>query len=75
MLVNKYLYQKNVRTYGVERNEAVLGVDVLPSDWVSLVAENQCSLDSQVHDHESLGSEFVRENLECVCDEKTGPCE
>lgn len=66
---------KNVRTYGVECNEAVLRVDIFPSDWVGLVAEYQRCLDGQVHDHESLRSQLVRENLERVCDEKTGPCE
>jgi hypothetical protein len=60
---------------GVECDEAVLRVNVGPRDWVGLVAENQCSLDGQVHDHESLGSELVWENLERVCDQKTGPCE
>jgi hypothetical protein len=56
---------------GVECDEAVLWVDVCPGDGVGLVAEYQCSLDSQVHDHESLGSQLIGENLKRVRDEKT----
>jgi hypothetical protein len=56
---------------GVECDERVLWVDVVPGDGVGLIAENQCSLDSQVHDHESLGSQLIWENLKRVRDEKT----
>jgi hypothetical protein len=52
-----------------------LGLDVGPGDGVGVVSENQCSLNSQVHDHESLCSQLVWENLERVGDEETGPGE
>lgn len=60
-------------TYGVESNESPMWVDVFPRNWVSLIPEHQCSLDGQVHDHKSLRSQLVRENLERVCDEEARP--
>ena len=53
----------------------LLLLEVVPGDGVGVVSEHQGGLDSQVHDHDSLGSELVWENLKSVGNEKTGPGE
>jgi len=63
---------------GVEHAEGpglLLLLEVVPGDGVGVVTEHQGGLDGQVHDHDSLGSELVWENLESVGDEETGPGE
>lgn len=53
----------------------LLLLEVVPRDGVGVVPEHQSCLNGQVHDHDSLGSELVWEDLEGVRDEETRPSE
>jgi len=41
----------------------------------NLLSENKSSLNSQVHDHESLGSQLIWQDFQSIGDEKTRPSE
>ncbi len=58
---------------GVEERQVPVVWKVVPGDWVGVVSENQSSLNCQVHDHETLGTQLVWKNLERVGDEKSRP--
>jgi len=63
---------------GVERWQSpdVAGfLEVVPCNWVGLISENESGLDSQVHDHQSLGTELVWQDLKSVGDKETRPGE
>lgn len=47
----------------------------LPGNGVGLTTNSENSLNSDVHDHETLSTESVRKNLKSVGDEKTRPGE
>lgn len=55
-----------------KRQIPVLG-EVVPSDRVSLTTDGEDSLDGNVHDHKTLGTESVGQNLESVGDKQTRP--
>jgi hypothetical protein len=59
--------------YGVEERQVPVLGEILPGDGVGLTADGQDSLDGDVHDHETLGTESVRQDLERVGYEKTRP--
>jgi len=40
-----------------------------------LVTDGKDGLDSDVHDHETLGTKAEGQDLQSVCDEKAGPTE
>ena len=48
---------------------------VVPCDGVRLTTNGEDSLHSDVHDHETLSTESVRQNLESVGNEQTRPGE
>ena len=48
---------------------------IVPGDWVGVVSKHERRLNRQVHDHESLGTQLVGQNLESVCDEQARPGE
>lgn len=52
-----------------------MGLEGLEADGVGVCVEGQGDLDGQVHDHETLGTQVVRQHLDGVADEQTGPCE
>lgn len=47
--------------------------EVVPSDRVGLTANGEDSLDGNVHDHKTLGTECVGKNLESIGDKQTRP--
>jgi len=57
----------------VDKREVVMVGEIGPGDGVGVVSKNQCCLDSEIHDHETLCTEFVWQNLECISDEQTRP--
>lgn len=58
---------------GVEERQVPVVWEVVPGDWVCVVSEDKGSLNSQVHDHETLGTQLVWEDFEGVGDEKSRP--
>ena len=49
--------------------------ETLPGDGVGLTTNGKDSLNGDVHDHETLGTQSIRKDLECVSDEETRPGE
>lgn len=60
-------------TYGVEEGEVPVLWQVLPSHGVGLTTDGEDSLDGDVHDHETLGTKAVWENLKRIRDKQTRP--
>ncbi len=48
---------------------------VVPCDGVGLATNSENSLNSDVHDHETLGTESIRKNFESVGNKQTRPSE
>lgn len=65
-----------VRTYSVDQVQLpqVAG-KVLKRQGVGVDVERQTGLDADVHDHEPLGAQLVRQDLDGVADEQAGPGE
>lgn len=53
--------------------DVVFPAEVLETDGVDILVEDQCDLDTQVHQHETLSTDVVRQNLDGVGNQKTGP--
>lgn len=47
----------------------------LPSNRVCLTTNSQDSLNGDVHDHKTLSTEAIRQDLQSIGDEQTGPGE
>lgn len=63
-------------TYGVDEVEAPgVALEVLEGDGVGVDVERQGSVDEDIHEHKTLGAQLVREDLDGVADEQTGPGE
>jgi hypothetical protein len=57
----------------VEKRQIPVLREVVPSDRVSLTADSEDGLDGDVHDHKTLGTECVGQNLKSVGDKQTRP--
>ncbi len=57
-------------THGVEETEVPVGRQVVPGERVGLGAESQRGLDGDVHDHDTLGTQMERKDLESVRDKQ-----
>lgn len=57
----------------VEEGQVPVLGKVVPRDGVGLTAHGENSLNSDVHDHETLGTKGIWQNLESVGNEQTGP--
>ena len=63
-------------THGVDEVQLPgVSLEGLEGHGVGISVEGQGGLDGQVHDHETLGTELVRQDLDRVADEQTGPGE
>lgn len=62
-------------TYSVEERQVPVVWQALPCNRVCLAADSKDSLDSDVHNHQTLSTKAVGQNLESVCDQQTGPGE
>lgn len=65
--------EQGSKTYGVEERQVPVVGQSLPRDRVCLTANSEDGLDGDVHDHEALATEAVRQDLEGVCDEQARP--
>ena len=73
------------KTYGVDEVKppgvvlvlgmVLAGAKGLESDGVGVGVEGKSALDRHVHDHETLATKLVGEDLDGVADEETGPGE
>lgn len=57
----------------VEKRQIPVLREVVPSDRVGLTTNGEDSLDGNVHDHKTLGTECVGQNLKSVGDKQTRP--
>lgn len=71
--VNKEQLHENPN--GIESGQVPMIRHFFPRNRVGVISKHKCCLDRQVHDHETLGTELVRQDFERVCDEKTRPGE
>jgi len=55
--------------------DIVLPANVVKTDGVDVLVEDQSDLDEQVHQHETLSTNVERQDLDGVGDQKTGPGE
>jgi hypothetical protein len=62
-------------TYSVYGVELPPGVQVRESERVDVLVDGQGNLDEEVHDHQTLGTNLERQDLDSVGDEQTRPCE
>lgn len=63
-------------TYSVDEVELPGALaEVVESDGVGIGVEGQGSLNREVHDHETLGTQLVRQDFDGIADEQTGPGE
>ena len=60
---------------GVEESQVPVLREVVPCDGVRLTTNGEDSLHSDVHDHETLSTESVRQNFESVGNKQTRPGE
>lgn len=58
----------------VDHVQLPIRVEAVKSKRVDVLVDGQGNLDPEVHDHETLGTNLEWQNLDGVCDEKTGPC-
>jgi hypothetical protein len=59
-----------VKTYRIEETEVPVGRHVVPGQGVRLGTEGQGGLHGDVHDHDALGTQVERQDLERVGDEQ-----
>lgn len=64
-----------VKTYSVEESQIPVLRKTIPGNRIGLTTDSEYSLDGDVHDHETLGSKSVWENLESIGDKKARPGE
>lgn len=50
-----------------------MSLERVKGDRVGVGVESEGGLDGQVHDHETLGTQLVRQNFDGIADEQTGP--
>jgi hypothetical protein len=60
-------------TYSVNGVELPSRVEVVEAQGVNVLVDSQSDLDEQVHDHQTLGTNLERQNLDSVGDEQTRP--
>jgi len=58
---------------GVEQGEVPVLWQFLPGDWVGLISDGQDSLNGDVHDHETFGTESEWQDLESISNQETRP--
>lgn len=51
----------------------VVRAEGLEGDRVGVLVEQKCDLDRDVEDHQTLSTQLVREDLDCVADQETRP--
>lgn len=62
---------------GVDAVELPLAAlpNAVHGDGVDVVVDDERDVDGDVHDHHALGAQLEGQDLDCVGDQETGPCE